>query len=206
MIKFINSWAQGIILAVVIATIIEIIMPEGNNKKYVKTVIGIYILFAIIYPLITKISNKSINLNSIINSTSKEMSKYESNTIATFEANDYIEDIYKAKIKEYIKQKIKDRGYTINSLNIYIETQEDKYGQISNIDMQISKIAEIEESKTVNDVNQIEEIKVNIDKNNTVKKNKNLENEEISNDEIEILKEYLNSTYGTEKEKIYINN
>ena len=36
MVKFINSWAQGIILAVIIATIIEIILPEGNNKKYVK--------------------------------------------------------------------------------------------------------------------------------------------------------------------------
>ena len=34
MIKFINSWAQGIILAVIIATIIEIILPEGKNKKY----------------------------------------------------------------------------------------------------------------------------------------------------------------------------
>ena len=54
MIKFINSWAQGIILAVIIATIIEIILPEGKNKKYVKTVIGVYILFTIIYPLIKK--------------------------------------------------------------------------------------------------------------------------------------------------------
>ena len=71
MIKFINSWTQGIMLAVIIATIIEIILPEGNNKKYVKTVIGIYILFSIVYPLITKISNKNVDINSIINSTTK---------------------------------------------------------------------------------------------------------------------------------------
>ena len=36
MVKFINSWAQGIILGVIIATIIEMILPEGNNKKFVK--------------------------------------------------------------------------------------------------------------------------------------------------------------------------
>ena len=110
LIKFINSWAQGIILAVIIATIIEIILPEGNNKKYVKTVIGIYILFTIVYPLITKISDKNINLNSIINSTTKEMSKYDNNNLITIETNSYIENVYKEKIEEDIKQKIEEKG------------------------------------------------------------------------------------------------
>ena len=63
MVKLINSWTQGIILGVIIGAIIEIILPEGNNKKFVKTVIGVYILFAIVHPLINAVSNKSINLN-----------------------------------------------------------------------------------------------------------------------------------------------
>ena len=76
MVKFINSWTQGIILGVIIGAIIEIILPEGNNKKFVKTVIGVYILFTIVHPLINAVSNKSINLNSIINNTTKEMENY----------------------------------------------------------------------------------------------------------------------------------
>ena len=39
--EFISSWVQGIIVAVVIATIIEMILPEGNSKKYIKIVIGV---------------------------------------------------------------------------------------------------------------------------------------------------------------------
>ena len=103
MIKFINSWAQGIILAVIIATIIEIIIPEGNNKKYVKTVIGLYILFIIIYPLITKISNNKFNFDSIIAKTSKEVSMYDSKVANSIETNTYIENTYKNNLKEKIK-------------------------------------------------------------------------------------------------------
>jgi len=66
MISIINSWAKGIILAIIIATIIEIILPEGNNKKYIKTIIGIYILFVMIHPFI---STNKININSIIHDT-----------------------------------------------------------------------------------------------------------------------------------------
>jgi len=43
--QFINSWASGLIVAVIIATIIELILPENTNKKYVKMVSGIFIFW-----------------------------------------------------------------------------------------------------------------------------------------------------------------
>ena len=57
MINFISSWAEQIILAVVIATIIELILPNNKNKKYIQMVIGVYILFNIISPIV---NNKEI--------------------------------------------------------------------------------------------------------------------------------------------------
>ena len=45
--NWISNWIQGIIIAVIIGTIIEMLLPEGNCKKYVKVVIGVYILFSI---------------------------------------------------------------------------------------------------------------------------------------------------------------
>ena len=32
MVAFISNWAQGIIVAVIIASIIEMILPEGSSK------------------------------------------------------------------------------------------------------------------------------------------------------------------------------
>lgn len=203
MVKFINSWAQGIILAVIISTIIEIILPEGNNKKYIKTIIGIYILFTIVYPLFTKISNKDFNINSIITSTNQEISKYEIKTNNSLETNNYIENIYKAKIEEDIKNRLLEKGYEVNLLNLYIETQnEENYAQIKEIRIQIEKK---DNKNTSNTINQISKVEININSNNGVEKNDKQENEKINDTEIQSLKQYLNTTYGVEENKIYIN-
>ena len=37
--QWISNWIQGIIIAVVISSIIEMILPNGNSKKYIKVVI-----------------------------------------------------------------------------------------------------------------------------------------------------------------------
>ena len=201
MIKFINSWAQGIILAVIIATIIEIIIPEGNNKKYVKTVIGLYILFTIIYPLITKISNNKLNFDSIIAKTSKEVSMYDSKVANSIETNTYIENTYKNNLKEKIKWAIEEKGYTILDFNLYIETQnEEAYGQINSIVLKLQKANK--EQNTIKGVNKIEEINVNIKNNKT----ENLKTEkELTDSEIKTVKEYLNNMYSIEEERIHIN-
>ena len=212
MISFINSWAKGIILAVVIATIIEIILPEGNNKKYVKTIIGIYIMFVMIYPLISKISNKNINVEGIIENTTSEMRKFETDNNIAIETNTYIEETYKQKLENDMREKTKEKGYEINSLDLYIETQNNEsYGQINTIVMQISKTEKTDEDITTtdnniikNDVDNIQNVEIKILNNNT-KNNNNIQNENISKEEIENLKDYFNSIYGVEKEKIYIN-
>ena len=201
MIKFINSWAQGIILAVIIATIIEIIIPEGNNKKYVKTVIGLYILFIIIYPLITKISNNKFNFDSIIAKTNKEVSMYDSKVTNSIETNTYIENTYKNNLKEKIKEKIEEKGYIVLDFNIYIETQnEESYGQINSIVLKLQKANK--EQNTINGVNKIEEINVDIKNSKT----ENLKKEkELTDSEIKTIKEYLNNSYSIEEERIHIN-
>ena len=52
MISFMSSWAEQIVLAVIVATIIEMILPQNKNRKYIQMVIGIYVLFNIISPII----------------------------------------------------------------------------------------------------------------------------------------------------------
>lgn len=199
MIKFINSWAQGIILAVIIATIIEIILPEGKNKKYVKTVIGVYILFTIIYPLINKFTKT--NINTLIENTTKQMSTYQENNSLKIDTDKYIESTYKKKIEEDIRKRANENNLNITLLNVYIETEdENRYGMLNSLVMKVEKN---ETSKKNNDVNQIKEI--NISKN--VQNNEIIENKDktVTEKEINEFKEYINATYYLEKEKIHIN-
>lgn len=39
MINFISNWAEQVIVAVIIGTILEMILPKGNTQKYIKTII-----------------------------------------------------------------------------------------------------------------------------------------------------------------------
>ena len=200
MIKFINSWAQGIILAVIIATIIEIILPEGKNKKYVKTVIGIYILFTIIYPLINKFTKT--NINTLLENTTKQMSTYQENNSLKIDTDKYIESTYKKKIEEDIKKRANEKNLNITSLNVYIETEdENRYGMLNSLIMKMEK-CKVNEKRN-NTVNQIKEVKISKNAQN----NETIENKDktVTEKEIDEFKEYINTTYYLEKEKIHIN-
>ena len=112
MVEAISSWAQGIVIAIIIAVMIEMILPEGSNKKYIKMVIGIFILFTIVSPIITKIAGQELNLNSVL-----DYQKYvDSDATQTMAGNlekttdQNIETIYKTKLENDIKSKIKEKG------------------------------------------------------------------------------------------------
>ena len=63
----IGDWVQTIIVAVAVATIIEMILPNGNSKKYIKMVLGIFIVFNIVSPLISKITGTNLKISEIVN-------------------------------------------------------------------------------------------------------------------------------------------
>lgn len=199
MIQAISSWAEQIVVAVVIGTIIEMILPGGNNKKYIKTVIGVYILFTIISPVIGKISGQDLN------NISLEYEKYFNDTksyevlskdlISTNDAN--VETIYTSKLKEDMKNKIEEKGYKVETLNIQIELNDsNNYGKLKKIDMKITKMDNKENEGEI----VINEIKIGNTKNNTNEVNLN-----ISKSQIKSIKEYLESVYNIEQKDIYIN-
>jgi len=204
----INLWAKGIIFAIIISGIIEIIIPEGNSKKYIKTVIGIYIVFVVIHPIVSKFTGNRINIDSLIDKTTKETSIYNNEKI-TLETNKYIEDTYKEKIREEISKNAKEKGYVINSLAFDIEKDNNEnYGKILRINMNISKINENEEETTpsINSVNRIKEIEINTSNSNESKHNLNKKNKsELTEDEINSFKENISNVYEIEKSKIHIN-
>lgn len=60
MILFFKSWCENIIVGVVISVIIEMICPE-RFLKYIKIVIGVYILYLIIAPILDKLNLEMFN-------------------------------------------------------------------------------------------------------------------------------------------------
>ncbi len=185
MVAWLNSWMKGIIIAVIISIIIEMLVPNGNIKKYIKTVIGIYIMFVIISPIITKITGKEISIEKYIDSQTKKYKSFETTTIDT---NYYIKETYVENIQNEITKEIQEKEYIVNKIQIDIEENEENYGQIKKIELNISK-----KNKG------IEPIEISI--GDTEQENK----EEITEQEKNDLKSFLSETYGTEKQDVIIN-
>ena len=190
MVDFLNTWSQRIIVVVVICTIIEMILPEGRNKNYIKTVAGIYVVFTIVGPIISKINIKE-NLN-----LEKYLKFPNSNVIETnvnIDNNKYIEEVYKEKLKTDLKAKINALGYTVESIDIKIETEkEETYGSILNLKLKITKKQEENKKNII----QIEPVKIGKEKNNG--------KQEISSEEAENIKSYIGEIYCIDKEKISV--
>ena len=194
MINAMSSWAKSIILAVIVSTIIQMILPEGNNKKYIKTVIGLYILFTIISPIISKISGG----NSTI-----DVSKYEnyfnveSTTTASANVIDKnLDNTYTSSIKADIKNRMKQKGYKVNSLDANIELKnEESYGTINSLKINLER----EESNNNSNIQAVNKIEIKISNNTNEAKQNNLtsmEKQEIKN--------YLSETYSIKKENIEV--
>lgn len=204
MINWITSWAEGIIIAVIVGTIIEMIIPNGNSKKYIKIIVGIYILNAIISPIILKFTGQSIEVNSSeVESFFKTSSNYQSVTNTLEDTNNgSIVRIYRNKLEEDIKSKIKEKGYEVTKLIVDLELQnkdEKQYGKIKKIQVGVVK----SENNNINQENSIliNEIQININDNNTQQQ---LNSKGITEAQKKELIEYISDSYEISKESIEV--
>ena len=163
MIEIISSWAKNIVLAIIVISILEMLLPNNKTKKYVKMVMGLYLLFNIISPFIQnkdKINISEFNLEEYMNNTQ------EVSTNVNQESMDKrLNEIYVEELEKDIKKKLANRGYTVTSCNIVASI--DKEGEstgIENITLQVEKN---------NETNDEEESTINEDSNKEVNKNSN---------------------------------
>lgn len=215
---FINSWMQGIIFSVLIATILEMILPKGNNKKYIKMIIGIFIVYNIISPVILKFTGNSIDIGKItdFDKILSQTKKYEMNlNDIDKQYNNNIEEVYILNLKKDIKSKIEEKGYMVNTIKIELDNTQNY--EVNKLTLTIHKKENKEEyndDNKNNNINKIEKIEnVNIDINandNQIQDNlKTIQNEKYSaldKKEISDITEFINSTYQINKDKIFINN
>ena len=194
--NWISGWIQGIIIAVIIGTIIEMLLPDGNCKKYVKVVIGVYILFSIVSPVITKVTGNEFRVSDIydINTYIEASAKNSQENIENSQQNQ-IKQVYITNLKNDMKQKIQEKGYSVKSLTL--EISNDGQYTLKKIFAQVSK-RKNEENNEVNGVNEI-----NITISNTTE---NIEEDiSISTKEQNDLKAYLSGIYNLEEKNININ-
>ncbi len=223
MIDFISSWAQGLIVAVIIATIIEILLPEGNSKKFIKIVIGVFVLFQIISPVVQALGNNSSgNLSDIlqIEKYQNQLAEYENQSTNLASTNEKTtREIYLNNVKTDMTSKLEEKGYTVHSIEIETKTEESY--TIEKISLNLEKAnEEKEESKNENyqeqqvaqnviPINTIEEIQIQIgEETNSEQEQQDTSSEKnskkLTSTQKKEVREYLSETYGVKEKNIEI--
>lgn len=140
LIDFLRQWVINIVIVIIFVIITDVILPEGSIKKYVKIIIGTFILLTIIKPFmnIKNISDdfyKSYKEMSIALNGEKEL--IDTEVLSSYQKLKAME-IYESKLKEQIISAVSyktslDRSNIDVILDIDKNQESNKYGMINNV-------------------------------------------------------------------------
>ena len=118
-----TNWAKTIVMAVIIVSVLEMLLPNNKTKKYVKMVMGIFILYNIISPFI-----KDKNLLRFEESNLQTYSSTEVNTIEVDQESmdRRIEELYIKEIEKDITKKVEKQGYSVISCRVKAKISKDE--------------------------------------------------------------------------------
>lgn len=196
MVVFLSSWSGQIIVALVVGSLLEMLVPKGKNKKYVKMLIGIYIIFCMVSPF-TKI-NESFSMDNI----DKTIDKYIQQNTKEFGASSTdaeLEELYIREVEKSITEDLAKIGYKVVKCKIVanLNSKINKSG-IQSINIKVKKYIRQEAPSEIDVVEDIE--KVNISINTNEEENTTY----IQNEDINVIKNFILDKYEIEENKIHI--
>ena len=212
MIEFLSSWAKGLGVTIVIVSILEMLLPNNKIKKYIKMVLGVYVIFNIISPII---QNKEIfDLDEL------DLSDYqttETSAIDQTSMDERIEELYIQELEKDVTKKVKEMGYEVTKCKVEAQiSDKEEDTKISKIKLKIEKSQEKQEEEEKDDstedkiVSEIQKIKkvdttVEIEKNEEKTENEKENKTAITKVDIQNVKKFLIEEYGVNEKCLEIN-
>lgn len=210
MVSFLSSWVKNLSLAIVIVSILEMLLPNNKTKKYIKMIMGLYILFSIISPFIQ--NGNIFNLENFdFNTYLKETQVTSSEKVGQTSTDKRLNEIYIEQLENDITQKLENKGYVVEMCDVdaYVSQESDNSG-INKITLKINKNDEEKstenndnlENKLISEIQKIQKVDIKIDEKQT---SESEEKSNITKTDIENVKSFLISEYGVSKTCLKIN-
>ena len=182
MINFFSNFTTSLITSVLLITIIEIILPDNKNKKYVTFTATVILSMIIINPLANLI-NKDFKFENLLENEIRNFSSEEYAVKMEYAKQKNIDDLYDKSLKEDVINRLESSGYKVKK--IYLDVDRKSYEPIK-IGLEIEH-GDGSVQKVVIDVS-------------------NDYSDDVSIFEIAKIKDMLFSTYNINQKNITINN
>lgn len=193
MINFLHKWIEQIAIAVILASIFEMLLPNGNIKKYIKMILGLFVVFSIISPFVDSKALYNLNTNDIIG---------EYNLTQQESVNDKIEDSYIKELENDITKTVEEQGYNVKSCKIDARIYSgDKDAGIKSINIILLSKNKKEENNNNSDIETVNKVEIGVN----IGDNEKTEENDITDKDIKTLKKFLSEHYEIDKKVININ-
>ena len=217
MINFLSSWVKNLCLALIVVSILEMLLPNNKTKKYVKMVMGLYILFSIIAPFVENSSELKFDIEDLYEKYLTETSTISENTDQASMDN-RLNELYKEKLEKDITQKLDEEGYIVEECNVKAHISNDDNG----IELITLKIKEKKntndannenkiglEDKIVNEIQKIQKVEIDVSNDNdNYQEDTNIGKQEDENNitktDIKVIKQFLTKEYGVSEKCLKI--
>lgn len=212
MIEFLSSWAKGLGVTLVIVSILEMLLPNNKTKKYIRMILGVYVIFNIIAPLIQNkevFNVKNIDLN--------EYQTVETSSNDQTSMDKRIKQLYEDELEKDITKKVEEKGYEVKNCKVTAQiSDEEDETKINKIKLIIEKRQDTNneektdtvENKIVTEIQKIKEVntKVNINKENeSNSEQKSTKETKVSKLDVQNIKKFLIEEYGVNEKCLEIN-
>lgn len=183
MIENISNYISSIVTVIIFITIIELLLPNNKNKKYVMFTSSLIVMLSVINPVLKVFGSETDIVQDVIK-IQKEMKEYENDSVTKYNLEDNVYNSYVENLKSNMIKRLESIGYRV------LET-EIKVNKYTYEPEEIEMIIEYEDGD-------IQPIIIDVFGN--------LQEENIYEADKVKIKEIIEKEYGIKKENIRINN
>ena len=218
MINFLSLWVKNLSLALIVVSILEMLLPNNKTKKYIKMVMGLFILFSIIAPFVNNSNVFNFNIEDVYSNYSKEISS-TTDEVNQVSMNERLNQLYKEQLESDITKKVEEKGYDVRKCKVNAHISESDTG-IESITLEIDgknsekndksdKSSETNstenmnntlEDKIVKEIQKIQKVEIDVSKGDDNEDT----NSAITKTDVKIIKDFLTKEYGVSEKCLKI--
>ena len=160
MIDTIGGMVQTLVVVVVIATILDMLLPQNRFQQYLRLVVGMLVLLIIINAIAGLLGRGEQYLEEAVFLPEEEIEEISGKGEEMWEENQQaIIEEYRHRLEEYIEEGLQAEGWQLHRLHLEIEEDfnSPEFGRIRKVEAGVTPLEE-EEERTTN--GEIERLKV----------------------------------------------
>ena len=166
MIEFLRNWVEQIAITIIIVSIFELILPDGKLKKYIKIILGVYVVFCIISPFVDNSLYSFDKLDEIDLSDYVENETLAENMTVNQESMDLrLQELYIQELENNIEAQVQEYVYNMSKCDI----DADLNSSSENPGIHSIKL-ELQEKGRISN---IESVEINISNNTNIEEDQN---------------------------------